>query len=214
MVRRPPARHGVLAASRSTVRLPRPSASPSARPRCSWQTVSGSAAATSANGQRPSTSSVVRPRPARPEAAAGQFLFQQASQVTSARQSGGPPVTFLPGRLKRTCCRRTAAAGRLGSQARAGRARFPAPSGCSRGAAGPVTAYGLLGHQSRVLEHRQVLAHSVVVQPDESGELGHDHRCRRVGELAEEAVARRVTPDHGFAPQVRGHGSPFRRENV
>jgi hypothetical protein len=132
MVRRPPARHGVLAASRATVRLPRPSASPSARPRCSWQTVSGSAAATSANWQRPGTSSVVRPRPGRPEAAAGQFLFQQASQVTSARQSGAPPVTFLPARLKRTCCRRTAAAGRLGSQARAGRARFPAPSGCSR----------------------------------------------------------------------------------
>ena len=86
--------------------------------------------------------------------------------------------------------------------------------GVQPGAAGPVTAYGLLGHQSRVLEHRQVLAHSVVVQPDESGELGHDHRCRRVGELAEEAVARRVTQDHGLAPQVRGHGSPFRRENV
>ena len=51
-----PARCASLTMSRSTSRPPSPSASPSARPRCSWQTVSGSVAATSANGQRPSTS--------------------------------------------------------------------------------------------------------------------------------------------------------------
>ena len=103
MVRRRPAWRAFLTVSPSTARPPRPSASPSARPRCSWQTVPGSSAATSANGQCLSTKLIRGPRSMRTgaEAAPGNICLHQVGRVIGTGQFGSAPVAFLPASLAR-----------------------------------------------------------------------------------------------------------------
>ena len=216
MVRRQPARLGFLTASPATVNPPRPSARPSARPRCSWQTVSGSAAATSANGQRPSTSSTAGPAPAR----RGRKPRRASSSSTTPAGSPGPassaarrrPSTASLARAQPAAQRRREYPGQPGIGA--GRAPRPGRLGMHAiqqpGTAGPVPLLGFLSHQPGVPEHRQVLAHRIVVKPREGGELSHAHPRRRVSQVAEQAVARRVPQGPGLTLQVRTHDRPPR----
>jgi hypothetical protein len=78
-------------------------------------------------------------------------------------------------------------------------------------AARTVTVLDLLGHQSGVLQNRQMLADRVVVEPYVVGELAHAHRSRSVDDVAEQAMTCRVTESPGFALYVwPGHGSLLR----
>jgi len=43
-----------------------------------------------------------------------------------------------------------------------------------------------------------VLSHSVVVEPDQLGQLGDTHRSLGLGDVTEEPVARRVAEGAGF----------------
>jgi len=51
----------------------------------------------------------------------------------------------------------------------------------------------------RVLEHGQVLAHGVVVEGDERGELGDTHLSSGVRDVTEDPMARRIAEGAGLA---------------
>ena len=67
------------------------------------------------------------------------------------------------------------------------------------GAPGPVAPFHFVDDQARVLEHGQVLAHGVVVEGDERGELGDTHLSSGIRDVTEDPMARRIAEGAGLA---------------
>ncbi len=75
--------------------------------------------------------------------------------------------------------------------------------------AGTVTDLHLFDDQSRILEHGQVLANSVVIELHIRGQLGYSDGSLAVDDIAEQAVASRIAEGPGLALNVCCvHGSP------